>query len=124
MEYTRRDLGKMALALPAAAIWGRSERLWAAVPQTARPNSLINGVQVGTITYSYRSMPDQSAEATLKYVVASGISAPGTSKSSPFGPSRVTSESAITDSASWIGARCRSANCAMSRAVAGPKPSR
>ena len=75
MEYTRRDLGKMALALPAAALWGRSETLWAAVAQTVRPNSLINGVQVGTITYSYRSMPDQSAEATLKYIVASGISA-------------------------------------------------
>ena len=29
---------------------------------------------VGAITYSYRSMPDQSAEATLKYVVDSGIS--------------------------------------------------
>jgi len=32
-------------------------------------------VQVGTITYSYRSMADQSAEATLKYTVDSGISA-------------------------------------------------
>ena len=40
-----------------------------------KPNSLINGVQVGAITYSYRSMPDQSAEATLQYVVDSGISA-------------------------------------------------
>jgi sugar phosphate isomerase/epimerase len=75
MDYTRRDLGKLALALPAAALLGRSETIWAALSQTARPNSLINGVQVGTITYSYRSMPDQSAEATLKYVVASGISA-------------------------------------------------
>jgi sugar phosphate isomerase/epimerase len=40
-----------------------------------RPNSLINGVQIGTITYSFRSMPDQSAEATLRYVVESGINA-------------------------------------------------
>ena len=39
-----------------------------------KPDSLINGVQVGCITYSFRSMPDQSAEATLKYVVDSGIS--------------------------------------------------
>ena len=74
MEYTRRDLGKMALALPAAALLGRSTTVRAALSQ-ARPNSLINGVQIGTITYSYRSMPDQSAEATLKYIVASGISA-------------------------------------------------
>jgi sugar phosphate isomerase/epimerase len=41
----------------------------------AKPNSLIEGVQIGTITYSYRSMPEQSAEATLQYVVDSGISA-------------------------------------------------
>src|SRR5262249_31066729 len=34
-----------------------------------------DGVQIGTITYSYRQMPDQSAEATLKYVLDSGISA-------------------------------------------------
>lgn len=39
-----------------------------------KPDSLINGVQVGCITYSFRSMPEQSAEATLKYVVDSGIS--------------------------------------------------
>lgn len=40
-----------------------------------KPNSLINGVQIGVITYSFRSMPDQSAEATLKYILESGISA-------------------------------------------------
>lgn len=40
-----------------------------------KPGSLINDVQIGVITYSYRSMPDQSAEATLQYVQDSGISA-------------------------------------------------
>ena len=40
-----------------------------------KPNSKIEGVQIGTITYSYRSMPDQSAEATLRYILESGISA-------------------------------------------------
>ncbi|MCB0601968.1 MAG: sugar phosphate isomerase/epimerase [Saprospiraceae bacterium] len=40
-----------------------------------KPNSLINGVQIGTITYSFRELPDQSAEATLKYVLDCGISA-------------------------------------------------
>lgn len=39
------------------------------------PNSLIHGVQIGVITYSFRSLPDQSAEATLKYVTDCGISA-------------------------------------------------
>ena len=32
-------------------------------------------MRIGAISYSYRRMPDQSAEATLKYVVDSGISA-------------------------------------------------
>ncbi len=70
---TRRELGKLALGVPAATILGRSESIFGAWMQ-AKPNSLIDGVQIGTITYSYRSMPDQSAEATLKYIVDSGIS--------------------------------------------------
>jgi sugar phosphate isomerase/epimerase len=75
MEYTRRDLGKLALAASGAALFGRPETLLAALQQATKPNSKFNGVQIGTITYSYRSMRDQSAEATLKYVVDSGISA-------------------------------------------------
>jgi sugar phosphate isomerase/epimerase len=39
------------------------------------PNSKINGVQIGVITYSFRSMLDQSAEATLQYVLDCGINA-------------------------------------------------
>jgi sugar phosphate isomerase/epimerase len=75
MAYSRREFGKLALAgIPAAAVLGRAESLFGAFAQ-AKPNSLINGVQIGTITYSFRSMPDQSAEATLKYIVDSGISA-------------------------------------------------
>src|SRR5690348_11075145 len=73
MKYSRRDFGKFALgSLPvASAILADPRRFFAA----EKPDSKINGVQIGTITYSYRSMPDQSAEATLKYVVDSGISA-------------------------------------------------
>jgi sugar phosphate isomerase/epimerase len=75
MTYTRREFGKLALAgVPAAAMIGSGGTLLRALAQ-ARPNSLIDGVQIGTITYSYRSMTDQSAEAVLKYVVDSGISA-------------------------------------------------
>jgi sugar phosphate isomerase/epimerase len=75
MSYTRREFGKLALAgLPAVAVIGRSESILGALAQ-AKPNSVIDGVTIGVITYSYRSMPDQSAEATLKYVVDSGISA-------------------------------------------------
>lgn len=40
-----------------------------------QPISMVKGVQIGVITYSFRSLPDQSAEATLQYVVDSGISA-------------------------------------------------
>ncbi|GAB3947331.1 hypothetical protein GCM10028805_19380 [Spirosoma harenae] len=40
-----------------------------------KPNSVLKGVQIGTITYSFRDMPDQSAEATLQYVLDSGINA-------------------------------------------------
>ncbi|MCY7356844.1 MAG: sugar phosphate isomerase/epimerase [Rudanella sp.] len=47
----------------------------ALVRSLGESGSLINGVQIGTITYSFRDMPDQSAEATLKYVLDSGISA-------------------------------------------------
>ncbi|MEN9662268.1 MAG: hypothetical protein RL324_1217 [Verrucomicrobiota bacterium] len=47
----------------------------ALVEAYGRPNSKFNGVQVGTITYSFRSMANQSAEQILKYCVISGISA-------------------------------------------------
>ena len=63
MVLTRRDLGKLALAaIPASRL-------------LAKPNSNFDGVQVGVITYSYRSMPGANdAEALLKYIVDSGIS--------------------------------------------------
>ena len=65
MNLTRRDFGKVALAaVPAAGLLAAD-----------KPNSLFNGVQIGVITYSYRTMPDQSAEAYLKYIVDSGVSA-------------------------------------------------
>lgn len=44
MNYSRRDLGKLALAaIPAAAL--------------ASPNSRIDGVQIGVISYSFRDLP-------------------------------------------------------------------
>lgn len=72
-QYSRREFTKLALAaLPAAGV---ADLGWAASAfAQAKPNSTIDGVRIGTITYSYRSLPDQGAEATLKYVVDSGIS--------------------------------------------------
>ena len=73
MILTRREFGKLAAtAIPAASQLANPLDVRA---QGYKPNSLINGVQLGTITYSYRSMPDQGAEATLRYIVDSGISA-------------------------------------------------
>ena len=71
MRYTRREFGKLALAgLPAAALLETP-----LLALQAKPNSKFGGVQIGVITYSYRSMPDQTAPATLKYIVDSGLSA-------------------------------------------------
>ena len=63
MDLTRRDLGKLALAaIPASKL-------------LAKPNSKFDSVQIGVITYSYRSMPGANdAEALLKYIVDSGVS--------------------------------------------------
>lgn len=72
MKVSRRDFGKFAIgSIPVASALLVGHRAFAA----DKPNSKIDGVQIGVITYSYRSMPDQSAEATLRYVVDSGISA-------------------------------------------------
>lgn len=74
MEYTRREFAKLALtAAPALGLLSKRAPAFAALQ--ARPNSLFSGVQIGAITYSYRSFADQSAEATLRYVVESGVSA-------------------------------------------------
>lgn len=73
MTVTRRAFGKLAMATVPAALIG--DRALAAALAQSRPNSMFSGVQIGAITYSYRAMPDQSAEATLRYIVESGISA-------------------------------------------------
>ena len=73
MGVTRREFSKLAMATVPAALVG--DRALAAAQTAQRPSSLINGVQVGVITYSYRAMRDQGADAVLRYVLESGISA-------------------------------------------------
>src|SRR5690606_25400702 len=46
----------------------------AIIKNLGKPNSKIAGVQIGAITYSFRSM-ESDAESTLKYCLDSGISA-------------------------------------------------
>ena len=41
---------------------------------SGKKGSKFGGVQIGAITYSYRSMPDQSISAILGYLVQSGLS--------------------------------------------------
>lgn len=63
MLYTRRDVGKIALAsLPLAKAFG------------AAPNSKIDGVQIGVISYSFRQMPEQSIDDIIKYMTQIGLS--------------------------------------------------
>ncbi|MDX1980027.1 MAG: sugar phosphate isomerase/epimerase [Bryobacteraceae bacterium] len=58
---TRRELGKTALAaLPASSL-------------LAKPDSKFFGVQIGAITYSFRSLPS-TADHLLKYCVELGLS--------------------------------------------------
>lgn len=64
-------LGTAGLSL--APMW--LEGAPAIIKSYNKPNSLINGVKIGCITYSYRSMQDQSLEANIKYIRESGISA-------------------------------------------------
>lgn len=64
-------LGATGLALTPSWLQGAP----AIIKSWNKPDSLINGVQIGCITYSFRSLPDQSAEATLQYVKDCGISA-------------------------------------------------
>jgi len=70
---SRREFMGGVAAIAAAGIipqpvFGRSRTRGA-----GKPNSSFNGVQIGAITYSFRSMPS-SAEDILKYVVRCGLS--------------------------------------------------
>ena len=69
IELSRRTFVGGAAALAASAVMpGR-----AMGASADKPNSCFNGVQIGVITYSYRSMPS-SAEDLLKYLVECGLS--------------------------------------------------
>lgn len=71
MIYTRRGFGRLAVATGAAAAFVRPAKMFAA----SKPDSKINGVQIGVISYSYRQMPEFTAPAVLRYAVENGISA-------------------------------------------------
>jgi sugar phosphate isomerase/epimerase len=60
MLFTRRDFGRIVAAAPSIALGA------------AKPDSKFSGVQVGVITYSFRTLP---VEDTLKYCLDCGVSA-------------------------------------------------
>lgn len=75
MKNRREFLQKSALGIAGLAVapsWLQGSP--SLIKSFNKPDSQINGVNIGCITYSFRSLPDQSAEATLKYVVDSGLS--------------------------------------------------
>jgi sugar phosphate isomerase/epimerase len=69
----RRFLGTTILAAAGMALASKSS-FANAIFAEAKPNSLIDGVQIGVITYSFRSMPG-SAEQLLQYCKDCNINA-------------------------------------------------
>ena len=69
----RRFIGTGMLAAAGIALTSKAS-LAKSVFALVKPDSKINGVQIGVITYSYRSMPD-SAEQLLKYILECNINA-------------------------------------------------
>src|ERR1035437_8766514 len=62
MLYTRRDVGKLALAsVPLSVAFG------------AKINSKFFGVQIGAITYSFNSIANPDAEAIIRAYVEIGL---------------------------------------------------
>jgi sugar phosphate isomerase/epimerase len=70
---SRRGFMGGAAALAASAMMGRYAVAGSGGRSMGKPNSNFNGVQIGAITYSFRSMPG-TAEDLLKYIVECGIS--------------------------------------------------
>jgi sugar phosphate isomerase/epimerase len=71
----RHFLGTAALAITGTALTSSSTfAVPAFIKNLGKPNSKFNGVQIGTITYSFRSMPS-NAEQILKYCIDCNISA-------------------------------------------------
>ncbi|MBN2029261.1 sugar phosphate isomerase/epimerase [bacterium] len=73
--FTRREFLGGTMAAAALSMMPKSVMGAPAFIQTTdKPDSNFNGVQIGVITYSYRSMPNQSAEDILGYLVEDGLS--------------------------------------------------
>lgn len=77
MTTNRRHLltgGMVCLATMAASRW-QTSRAAEPVRHRGRPNSRINGVQIGVQSYSFRDLPDQTPEGILRYCLECDINA-------------------------------------------------
>lgn len=70
----RRFLGTSALAAAGTVLLSKTTFAHALLSSADKPNSVVKGVQIGVITYSFRSMPS-SVEDLLKYCIACNINA-------------------------------------------------
>src|SRR5690606_15297741 len=71
----RKFLGTSTLAVAGIAMASKPTfGAPAYIKNLGKPNSLFNGVQIGCITYSFRSMPS-SAEQILQYCLDANVSA-------------------------------------------------
>lgn len=75
-DISRREfLGAASIAAAGLTLFsGSTFGAPAYIKNLGKPNSLFNGVQIGVISYSWRSMPS-SAEQVLQYCLESNISA-------------------------------------------------
>lgn len=72
-RVSRRRFIALSAAAATLAVVPANFSLGAQKKQAKKPNSKFGGVQIGAITYSWRSMPG-SAEDVLKYCIEDGIS--------------------------------------------------
>jgi sugar phosphate isomerase/epimerase len=70
----RQFIGGGAVAAASLLLLSKSSFAKAALSGAGKPNSIVNGVQIGVITYSFRSMPG-TAEDLLKYCIDCNINA-------------------------------------------------
>ncbi|RWY57109.1 sugar phosphate isomerase/epimerase family protein [Mucilaginibacter gilvus] len=70
----RRFIGSGAIAATGLLFLSKSSFAGALLNSADKPNSMVNGVQIGVITYSFRSMPG-TAEDLLKYCIDCNINA-------------------------------------------------
>ena len=73
-SLSRRQFLASASVLVGTVVAAPAFGLPAYIPNLRKPNSVFKGVQVGVITYSFRSMPS-SAEELLRYCVEANVSA-------------------------------------------------